>query len=307
MTIGLYFYIYFFIILYMKSLTEYINEKLKINKSSKKEPTDMVVVNSNDELKRLIRDRSRILNPPYHLDLRDVDVSAIEKFDFTFFGETTVKSIDITGWDTSNAVSFEGMFSFCPSVEEIIGIDEIETGNCTDMSSMFKQCHALKSLDVSTWDTRNVQYFAYMFKECKKLEYIEGIENFSMNSLKVHGNDYMFTMCISLKNLDLSSWELSPLSTNYMFYKCENLETLDLSGWCDKANLVDAEFMFDQCKSLKKIHGIENFNTNVLVNAKNMFAGCESLVADLSNWKLPNLSIKTKQFFGAKKIKKPKK
>ena len=98
------------------------------------------------------------------------------------------------------------------------------TSNVTDMSSMFKDCNGLKSLDVSGWDTS-----------------------------KVTNMDSMFNNCSGLKSLDLSGWNTSNVtSMNQMFYYCNKLETLDLSGW-DTSKVTDMHGMFNSCLKLKEI------------------------------------------------------
>lgn len=289
----------------MKSLKNYITEKLKVGNAASTKSGKKIVVKDNEELKKIIVARTD--HKTGYLDLRDLDVSNVTKFQHTFFGSTSLVTIDIRGWDTSNAKSMEGMFAFCPSVEEIVGIESLNTSKVRNMTAMFKQCHKLETIDVSSWDVREVEQFYNMFLECRSLTEIEGIENWTLDMLKIHGLEGMFMGCKSLKKLDLSNWKRSPLTLTNMFAWCESLEELNLTDWCTQSNLVDSRQMFKSCKSLKKIWGIEQFNMQHLQEASYMFDECESLSADLNNWDLSNLQKKVKMFNGAKQIKKPKK
>lgn len=289
----------------MKSLKNYITEKLKVSNVASTKSGNKIVVKDNEQLKKIIVERTD--HKTGHIDLRDLDVSNVTKFQHTFFGSTSLVSIDIRGWDTSNAKSMEGMFAFCPSVEEIIGIESLNTSKVRDMTAMFKQCHKLEYIDVSNWDVSEVNQFYNMFLECRELKEIEGIENWNPAMVKIHGFEGMFMGCKSLKKLDLSNWKKSPITLTNMFAWCSSLQELNLTDWCTQSNLVDSRQMFKSCSSLKKIWGIEQFNMVHLQEASYMFDECENLVADLSNWDLSKLQKKVKMFNGAKQIKKPKK
>ena len=49
-----------------------------------------------------------------------------------------------------------------------------------------------------------------------------------------------------------------------MFQNCNELEYLDLSNF-DTTNVFDMQFMFNQCKKLREIKGINNFKTEINV------------------------------------------
>ena len=49
------------------------------------------------------------------------------------------------------------------ALEEIRGLDNLNTSEVTDMSRMFAGCGALRSLDVSRFDTLNVKQMQQMF------------------------------------------------------------------------------------------------------------------------------------------------
>ena len=52
---------------------------------------------------------------------------------------------------------------------------------------------------------------------------------------------------------------------NTMFAVCKELEYLDLTNF-DTSNVTDMSFMFNECKKLKEIKGINKFITNKVTN-----------------------------------------
>ena len=76
---------------------------------------------------------------------------------------------------------------------------------------------------------------------------------------------YMFECCHSLKNLDLSSFDTSKItSMYYMFYHCYSLEFLDVTSF--KTNsLQDLSGTFGGCSKLTFLN-LSSFNTNLVDN-----------------------------------------
>ena len=58
-----------------------------------------------------------------------------------------------------------GWFQYTP-VEDIIGLEYLNTSNVTNMACMFQVCHSLPELDFSHFDTHNVTNMEWMFSEC---------------------------------------------------------------------------------------------------------------------------------------------
>ena len=100
---------------------------------------------------------------------------------------------------TSNHTDLSYMFSGCPNLQTINGIEQWDTSNVTDMSGMFADCTSLVSLDLSNFDTSNVT---------------------DMNC--------MFMNCTNLKRLDLSNFDMSKTNASLMFIDCNNLQELRL-------------------------------------------------------------------------------
>ena len=61
------------------------------------------------------------------------------------------------------------MFRECSSLKSI-DLSSFNTTNVNDMSGMFRECSSLKSIDLSSFNTTNVNNMSYMFYECSSLK-----------------------------------------------------------------------------------------------------------------------------------------
>ena len=155
----------------MKSLNQYIQEKLIINKDYH---DNMIVVKSFDELRKIIIDRYYKLGPGTKqkpIDFNDIDVSNIDsfcnKYNIGIFEYTRFKYIDISYWNVSNVKSMGYMFAYCEELRSVGDISSWDVSNVTNMSHMFYMCEELKSVvDISGWDVSNVRNHDIMFLYC---------------------------------------------------------------------------------------------------------------------------------------------
>lgn len=84
-----------------------------------------------------------------------------------------------------------------------------------DMRGLFMDCTNVISLDLSAWDTSNIQYMSDMFKGCSSLNLLTLT---SFNTSCVIRMDNMFNGCINLLSLDLSSFDITKITnTDGMF------------------------------------------------------------------------------------------
>ena len=118
-----------------------------------------------------------------------------------FYGFTSIKEIDTTGWDTSSVTNMGDMFYYCTSLKNL-DVSKWNTSNVTNMTQLFCNCNSLASIDVSNWDTSNVTSMGYMFAGCS-----------------------------ALTSLDLSNWDTSKVtSATNMLLDCTSLNTVRLGA-----------------------------------------------------------------------------
>ena len=161
------------------------------------------------------------------------------------------------------------LFYDCQYLEEIKGIEILDTNETTDMATMFCGCRTLVSLDLSSFDTRNVTNMYGMFRKCHKLMDLN-VSNF--NTSKVKNMSYMFENCWCLSNIDLSSFNTKNVETmEHMFYCCDVLEELDISNF----NFSSVVWINDIIKNCKKLIHINYHNMN--------YDDIQKMIADLNN------------------------
>lgn len=205
-----------------------------------------------------------------------------------------------TNYDSS------GLFSYFTYLENINGIENLDTSKSITMASMFFNCMRLKKLDLSNFDTSNVVNMNGMFYCCQSLE---ELDLSSFDTSKVTDMSYMFNMFAVytdgsfLKSINLSSFDTSSVTDmSGMFSYCGKLETLSLGNF-DTSNVTDMNAMFSNCTSLTELN-LRNFNTDSVTNFSNMFLNCSKLnYLDYSNFNTENATSLSGMFSGCQNLK----
>ena len=159
----------------MKTLNQYIKEKLIINKDYR---DNTIVVKSFDELRKIIEDRYKKLGPGTEqnpIDFNDIDVSNIDSFSNDkdkckgIFERTDFKYIDISDWDVSNVTDMSSMFYGCTYFNQ--NISSWDVSNVIGMSYMFAWCESFNQ-DLSNWNVSKVRFIGGAFTGCSiKMKY----------------------------------------------------------------------------------------------------------------------------------------
>jgi len=165
-------------------------------------------------------------------------------------------------------------FTFLNQIE---GIENLNTENVTSMAYMFSSCNKLAELDVTHFNTANVKNMEYMFECCKGLSSLD-VTNF--NTANVTNMLAMFGRT-SLTSLDVTHFNTANVKDmTSMFYACRGLTSLDVTNF-NTAKVTDMGYMFCRCHNLKEIYVSDKFVTDAVTNSYQMFAYCESLSGDI--------------------------
>ena len=123
-----------------------------------------------------------------------------------------------------------GSWHSLSNMTSIIGMENLNTTNVTDMGGMFFDCTSLESIDLSHFDTKNVT---------------------NMNG--------MFYTCTALTELDLRSFDMKNVTnTGSMFMLCKNLTTIRCDeDWSENDNITNSKDMFAFCPKLVGGKGTE--------------------------------------------------
>ena len=184
------------------------------------------------------------------------------------------------------------MFSNC---NKIISLDlsSFDTKNVTNMSNMFSDCSNLTSLNLSSFNTKNVTNMSNMFSNCSK---ITGLDLSSFETKKVTNMSNMFSNCKNITNLDLSIFDTHNVSNmKNMFSDCHNLTSLNLSSF-DTKNVFNMSSMFSNCSKITSLN-LSSFDTNNVSNMSNMFSGCHNVTnINLSSFSTKNVTDMSHMF-----------
>ena len=132
---------------------------------------------------------------------------------------------------------------------------------------MFRGCSYITEIDLSNFNTSNIEDMEHMFYGCSSLTSLN-LSNFDTS--KVTYMNRMFYGCSSLTSLNLSTFNTSKVVwMYYMFYNCKSLTSLNLSNF-DTSKVTRIHNMFEGCTKLEYINMI-NFNDNSLINRDGSF------------------------------------
>ena len=145
-----------------------------------------------------------------------------------------------------------------------------------DLGCIFWQLHKLESVDFSNLDMSRVKSMADAFRCCESLKRVDGLG--SKGGMALEDAAEMFSLCRSLKAVDLSNVDLSGLdSAGWMFCLCRSLEELDLSGLGSKGSQRRyLSGMLSGCSSLERVD-LSGLDTRGVRSMRDMFSGCTSL------------------------------
>ena len=129
----------------------------------------------------------------------------------------------------ANPKSCYQWFYGCENLTTITGLENLNTEEVVNMESMFKDCHSLTSLNVSSFNTGKVQNMKKMFRDCSRLTSLD-LSSFKTREAQ-EKMDWMLYGCSSLANLTIGSdftldidFTLgSGYTSDYLFFECTAL------------------------------------------------------------------------------------
>ena len=142
-----------------------------------------------------------------------------------------------------------------------------------DCSFMFYDCSKITSIDLSSFDTKDVINMGYMFHGCIN---VTNINLSSFNTSNTTNMRNMFNNCNKLENINLITFDTKKVKNmGYMFQFCQALKKLDLTHF-DTTNVSNMEYMFSDCTSLTDID-LSSFVFSKNPKLSCIFSGCKNL------------------------------
>ena len=228
----------------------------------------------------------------------------------------SLERIDMSVFRNCNITDSSSVFSTCKKLKTIANIGNLNISKADGMSYLFYECNALTQLDLSNWDTGNIQYMISTFNGCTNLTELncstwntgkvynlqlaflncKSLETIPVRDWDTRSLMYMdkaFAYCTSLTNLDVSKWDTSKVvEMTSVFYQCSSLKTLDVSKW-KTSNIIRADSLFGVCEKLASLD-VSKWDTSNIITASSMFSTCRALTSlDVSKWntsKMTNIS-----------------
>ena len=257
----------------------------------------------------LENDLMRNEGEPEHNNLNDTNTEIYidgQKINFTKFIPPTnpAKDYKIRIVFKNKMSDCSYMFRGCTNIIEL-DLSSFDTSNVNDMKHMFSICALMEKINLSNLKTEKVNDMSYMFNKCLSLEKIEFPPSFITKNVK--NMEFMFHMCSKLTNIDFSQSFSTNNVTNMsvMFGKCHNFKNLDLRNFVTE-NVTNMKYMFDQCCNLKQILiDPKKFKTDKVINMGHMFNDCKALEdINISHFNTNNVKYFTFMFKGCEKLKK---
>ena len=207
------------------------------------------------------------LNDLVSIDMSSVNTSLVESMAYMFRYCEKLTDLNMSGWDTSNVESMSNMFAYAYKLANINFPAGWNTSNVTNMNGMFAFCESLATLDLSKFNTSEVEDMGSMF-------YGTGLDS-----------------------LDVSKFDTRKVKTMYaMFYYSASLKSLDVSNFVtDKVENMAG--MFGGCLALDDLKGVENFDTSKVTQMTQMFVGCKVKKLDLSKFDTSKVEELTHLFY----------
>ena len=200
-----------------------------------------------------------------------------------FNGMSSLTTLDLSSFDTSQVTSMNSMFNGMSSLTTL-DLSSFDTSKVTDMNYMFAEMFNLTTLYLSNFDTSKVTEMNHMFASMSKLTTLD-LSNF--NTSKVTNMGHMFSGMNNLTTLDLSNFDTSKVTEmNYMFSYMSGLTTLDLSNF-DTSQVTNMDRMFAYMSNLTTLD-LSNFDTSKVTDMFAMFSLDDH---DISNDKLETIYV----------------
>ena len=170
--------------------------------------------------------------------------------------------------------SCNSMFYGCFYIKSI-DLSLFDSSEVNDMSLMFGKCFNLEELKLDNLDTEKVTSMKQMFQKCKSLKKINFPPSFTTKNVK--DISLMFADCWSIEDISVPFDTQNVENMKGLFLRCYNLLNLDLSSFkTDKVKKMT--LMFDGCTRLEEIKfNPEKFKTTSVECMGHMFNNCQSL------------------------------
>ena len=210
------------------------------------------------------------------LDVSAMDNSAMT-YGYAIFRDSAKLRQIVGKLDLSSATRIDDCFGGCKALERV-DIQPI-TAVCTTVSSAFKGCSSLTSLDVSSWDLSKVTTMNQLCRGCKSLKTI--VLPTASNPVLTNINYFFYET--GLESVDLNDFDVSAVTQMIgAFGSNPNLLEVIIPNW-HAPNLTEPQELFAFDDHLERVD-ISGLTMDKVTNVMHMF---------LRNYALTSLKFPT--------------
>lgn len=232
------------------------------------------------------------------IDLSGFDTSEAEDMSRMFAASPELKSLDLSGFNTSKVKNMIYMFYDAGKIETL-DFSAFDTSNVTTMYGLFNGMRALKNLNISSFNTQNVTEMQEMFQYNSSLTSLD-LSHF--DTRKVTNMRSMFNEMSNVASLDLSSFDTSKVTDmSAMFQSTAKLTSLNVSSF-NTSNVANMSAMFAGLQELTNLN-VTNFNTSKVTNMGSMFLNMVNLTSlDVTNFDTSKVTNMANMFSNTAKL-----
>ena len=153
--------------------------------------------------------------------LTKLDMSNVKRMDLMFCGCGFKNLSSFSGWNVSGIESLSSMFSNCPDLTSLAGLERWDISGTDNISDMFSYCGKLADISaLSGWNVSKVTGMYRLFHECRSLKNLDALSRWNTASVVNMGD--MFYFCTGLTSASgINNWNISRVTSfDRMFYAC---------------------------------------------------------------------------------------
>lgn len=141
-----------------------------------------------------------------------------------FYDCSSLSQLDLSHFDTANVTNMRCMFYNCKNISSL-DLSSFNTSNVVDMSYMFYHCNKLSDIHLQNWNTSNVKNMSEMFDACG----FETLDLSHFDTKNVQEMAGMFAWCLELRELNCQNFVIQPSTDiSLLLIYDSKLEKLDI-------------------------------------------------------------------------------
>jgi len=235
-------------------------------------------------------------NGSYFYGCNNLTITATDNLDttgttdmyFAFSGCSSLTTVpSMNDWDTSNVTNMSSMFSSASSFNQPIG--SWDTSKVTSMAYMFISASAFNQ-PIGSWNTSNVTNMTNMFDSASSFNQPIG----SWNTSNVTNMTNMFDSASSF-NQPIGSWNTSNVTNMAQMFTSASSFNQPIGSW-DTLKVTDMNNMFNSASSFNQPIG--SWDTSKVTNMYQMFRSASSFNQPIGSWDVSNVTSMGSMFNG---------